>query len=223
MSFTLFGTSPCPPISQLLAMAADDGPTHFAGYCPCSDACATKSRLGWADSEEEARGKVYNHLLTSTYHELDEEVAQGWARRCEIETWGPKKEHQSGKKRQADAAPARPQKSQRAISDAAHAAGQASSSQPSSRNQQASSADVTNAWRDRAEEAEGQIAYIQSVMTRVVENLTKSAASCKTAARFARQAMDAFETEHHTIQNCLETIQAMYSAPAPAPVIQTLL
>ena len=209
-------------------MAGDDGPTHFAGYCPCSDACSTKSRLGWAGSEEEARAKVYNHLLTSTYHELDEEVAQGWARRCEIETWGPKKEHQSGKKREADAAPARPAKSQKAISDSA-AAGQASSShrssgsRPSSSSQQASSADVNNAWRDRAEEAEGQIAYIQSVMTRVVENLTKSAASCKTAARFARQAMEAFETEHHTIQNCLETTQAMYSAPAPAPVIQTLL
>ena len=51
-------------------------------------------------------------------------------------------------------------------------------------------------------------------MTRVVENLTKSAASTKTAARFARQAAEAFEHEHHDIVNALEAIQVIYS-PAP--------
>lgn len=140
-----------------------------------------------------------NHLMSSSYHELPEDEARSLASRAPMDTWGTSKEHQHT----AKAEHTQPKKKARAAIADASSDGQAASS---------SSALLPAAsTRQRAEDAEAHVAYIGAIMTRVVEQLTRSAASCKTAARFARQAAEAFDTEHHAIQSSLDTIQAMYA------------
>lgn len=54
---------------------ADQFENRFETWCPCSDKCTKTSRLGWFGSPALARAFVKNHLMMSTYHQLEEEEA----------------------------------------------------------------------------------------------------------------------------------------------------
>lgn len=145
---------------------------------------------------------------------------------ADMDTWGPHKSQQTGS-RQGSSTPQQPpqKKARHGDGDATSTtavlvpasraqSGGSSRSQPSqSSGSSSGSAALIAAYKQRAEDAEEQLVYVQSIMTKVVEQLTKSAASCKTASRFARTAADAFDTEYHQIQDSIDKIQAMYSAP----------
>ena len=73
------------------------------------------------------------------------------------------------------------------------------------------------AWEARCRAAEDHGQAMNMTVTRVVECTTRSAAAIKTAARFARQAADCFDAEHHNVQAALEGIQQMYSTAEQPP------
>lgn len=196
-------------------MADGDAPSHFACYCPLANECSTKGRLGWTENEIAARNKVVHHLMTSSYHELEEAKAVELSLTADLDTWGPQKSQQKSTRKQDDAQG--PAKKTRQDGDGNRSSSSTALVQRAQSSQ--GSQAVVAAYKSRAEGAEEQINYVQSIMTRVVEQLTKSAASCKTAARFARTAAEAFETEYHAIQSSLDTIQAMYSHAPEAPGI----
>jgi hypothetical protein len=190
-----------------MAAAADEvTPTHFACYCPLSDDCSSKGRIGgWRESADAAKEKLYNHLISSTYHQLDEDAAVAAVQRSQMDTWAP------GKKTLANKRPADSQPQDDRGSKGKGSKGKGASSSSSS---SADRGQEVAYWKKRAEEAEEQLGFLNGVMTRVVENLTRSAASCKTAGRFARQASEAFDHEHHNIALSLETIQQLYAPSA---------
>ena len=188
-------------------------PSHYACYCPDANNCNSKGRLGWAESEAEARNKVANHLISSTYHGMSEEQAHEMALNADLDTWGTHKSQQtSSRKELRDPQPKRARKSDGDGDGSTQGALVPTSKAHSSQSSSQGSGALVAAYKSRAESAEEQLVYVQSIMTRVVEQLTKSAASCKTAARFARTAAEAFDSEYHVIQGSIDQIQAMYSA-----------
>lgn len=55
-------------------MDADDPPGAWIAFCPYGDRCQKGGkRLGGYGSDGEASAAVKNHLMTSTYHWLDEQ------------------------------------------------------------------------------------------------------------------------------------------------------
>ena len=53
--------------------------------------------------------------------------------------------------------------------------------------------------------------FLNSIVLRVVESLTKSIAAMQTAALFARSAADAFTSEQHNLQRHLDQTQGLYA------------
>ena len=148
-------------------------------------------------------------------HELEQDEAHTLAGHAAMDVWPPPG---SDKRPVADGDGDGPQPKRRALadgyavelSDAAHAAADAGTSSTSS-----GSNDLAGALH-RAQEAEANMEFLNSIMTRVIEHLTQSVAAMRTAGIFARSAANAFETETHNLQSYLDQIQALYSGQAPA-------
>lgn len=185
-------------------------PTHFACYCPKDSDCQySGKRLGWCDSESEARTKVYNHLQ-GHYHELSADEAGELASKARLDTWGPSDFDQTKSKAHAgDAAddqekrqsqPWKKQRQQQSLQDATSGGSSASDSF-------GSRAELIS----RAQTSEQQLETLNGIMTRVIEHVTKAVASMQTGAMFARGAATAFDAEHHHLNMALQELQAMYS------------
>jgi len=201
-----------------MASAQRKEPTDFAPYCPIGAECTKKnSRLGWFKSRQEAKEKAIHHLLHSEYHrdDMTEEKAEAlWERLGYMDVW-PDPE-QANKKRKAEPAipsessrrqPAEPrQRPRAALTDwgqgedydaAAHSPAQSSSS----------------AMAQQLAIAENQVAFISCNITKAVEHISKSIQANQTAARMARSAAVAFDTEAHTLQTALDNLQMIYGTP----------
>ena len=198
------------------------GITHWSCFCPKTEECGNKAKFGWHDSEHSARTKIMNHLMGSK-HNLEEDEARHQAGKAVMETWGPSK-----RKRSDDGDDQRQGGNVSAPRDR-HAALTDSPSQSSNSNQggaiqrssnqggaiqssrSSSSQDPLAAMRTRAETAEQQMEFLNNIILRMVESVTKSVAAMNTASLFARSAADAFTTEHHNLQRELDKIQALYA------------
>jgi hypothetical protein len=198
--------------------------THFSCYCPLAEDCSSKGRMKWWGSEQEAREYVFNHLKTSTYHGeekgITEDLAKELADGADLDTWGPSEGDKStAGKRKRDTAPSpdagRASASASGSADSGKAAGKSKKGGQTVAEAYAQRRELVAAL-DRAEGAEQSLEQLHGIMTRAVEQLTRSAAAIKTAARFARQAADAFEAEHHNVSSALECIQSLYSPPSTA-------
>lgn len=60
----------------------------FGAYCPHGDQCSKKHKLlGSYTSEREARQKIHHHLMTSTYHNMEDEEATQAADEADVPDW----------------------------------------------------------------------------------------------------------------------------------------
>ena len=63
-------------------------PTWYAIWCPRGDECTKRGRmLCKFDDEEKTRSFLFNHLVSSPYHQLGDEEATQLARETAIEAW----------------------------------------------------------------------------------------------------------------------------------------
>lgn len=196
-----------------------------------SEDCRSKGRLKWCESEQEARDYCFNHLMTSTYHGdangFTEETARTLADEAELEVY-PETPDQKRQKTggQAASSPSSGGKGDGNVSSGGKGDGKAAST-PGGSSQSAtqviaqlrsqlSAAQTQNRLLEaRAVAAEQTVDQMNLVITRVVEQVTRADAAIKTAAKFSRQGMDAFETEHHNLSESLERLQMIYSIPVP--------
>jgi hypothetical protein len=199
-------------------------PTDFAPYCPLGDLCAKKnSRLGWFKSRLEAKEKAIHHLLHSEYHrdDMTEEKAEAlWEKSGYIDVW-PDPQAANKRRKVADAAdpPAVPSESSRrhhipeprqrpraALADS----GQGDFDHDAAA---ASYGPHSSAMAEQLAIAENQVAFISCNITKAVEHISKSIQANQTAARMARSAAVAFDTEAHTLQTALDHLQMIYGTP----------
>ena len=194
------------------------GITHWSCFCPKTEECGNKAKFGWHDSEHSARTKIMNHLMGSK-HNLEEDEARDQAGKAVMETWGPSKRKRSDDgddQRQGAVNVFVPRDRPAALTDGPS---QSSSSNRGGAIQRSSnqggaiqsSQDPLAAMRTRAETAEQQMEFLNNIVLRMVESVTKSVAAMNTASLFARSAADAFTTEHHNLQRELDKIQALYA------------
>ena len=198
-----------------------------------SEDCRSKGRLKWCESEREARDYCFNHLMTSTYHGevngFTEETARTLADECELKVY-PDDQKRQKTGGQAASSPSSGGKGDGNVSSGGKGDGKAAST-PGGSSQSAtqviaqlrsqlSAAQTQNRLLEaRAVAAEQTVDQMNLVITRVVEQVTRADAAIKTAAKFSRQGMDAFETEHHNLSESLERLQTIYSIPVPNPVL----
>ena len=194
---------------------------QYRPHCPKKHECSKKgANLGWYDSKERAQDALKHHLTASDKHQMDEDEAAVLAELDEnIEEWLPSTSSSSQQRQQESLQLAKRQR--RDDHD---------SRRDDARRDQHRREESSQSWR-RSEQHQPQLAlgmgheeavqtldYVSGVMTRITEKVGMAVAAVRTAATFARQAENAFNTEANNLQLLLEQLQQLYSAP-PVPMI----
>ena len=137
-------------------------------------------------------------------HNFEEDEAHELAGQARIETWAPSKRKRDDEEDKQD------KRRPAALTDGGSNQGNASQSSRG-QGQSSSSQDTVAVLTARAETAEQQMEFLNSIVLRVVESLTRSIAAMQTAALFARSAADAFTSEQHNLQRHLDQTQGLYA------------
>jgi len=158
-------------------------------------------------------------LLHSEYHRDDMTVEKAealWEKSGYIDVW-PDPEQSNKKRKAADSAipsepsrrqPAEPrQRPRAALTDW----GQGEDYDAAVHNVHGVTAE--SAMAQQLAVAENQVAFISCNITKAVEHISKSIQANQTAARMARSAALAFDTEAHTLQTALDNLQMIYGTP----------
>lgn len=172
----------------------------WVSFCPCSDQCNKGGkRLGWDETEDLARQRIVQHLMNSTYHQMEQIVAEDAAAVAELTA-----EVKDDEPPAATAAKAKGKgKGWNAGSSSAWTDGdwQKKDGWQGSRREQPYP----------AVPRQSSIVQVRTADTtqrdKLIMSISKAEAGCRAASRMARQAFQAFEDEANVLREALEALR----------------
>ena len=176
----------------------------WVSFCPCNDQCKKGGkRLGWDETDEQARQRIVQHLTNSSYHLMDEMLAQGTALAAELF---------------AEVEPDEPpvQEKVKGKGKGWNAGKQAWSSSSSWSDGDWKQKD---GWQDNRSQPYPAVPVpAQSIVQvrttadpsqrdKLIVAISKAEAGCRAASRMARQAFQAFEDEANVLREALDALR----------------
>lgn len=192
-----------------MATAAEGKVTVYICRCPSGEACRKGNRiLSKKLSQQEWRDCIINHLMTSPYHELPEELAANLVDMFEPELWEEDAaawrdwtDEDTAAWYQARKRPRQPSTPPSAtvmLTNAAAVIGAPSG---------ASSSRAVRMYRQGAQMPEDTIAMSRVQMQACLDSLKRARTAAESAAHLCRKAQKAFDEEAKAINSCAEVIE----------------
>lgn len=175
----------------------------FVSFCPCPDVCRKGGkRLGWDDSENNARWRISNHLQSSGYHLLSQDEADSLAASAELQH-EDSPENSTG---QFEYAPGR--------SDSSHGKSEGKGtwrSEPYGGKGKGKGHAIQ--WPERGGKGTGSEMVLQppepatAMVARLITAISRAEAAARTSSRMARAAAAAFDEEASHLAQALSELR----------------